>query len=325
MSADMDALRRRRDSAWRDKDVWNGIYADAWKWLMPYRRPVNGPQGEDRGNDRVSHIFDNTGVVSTFRGAGQMHQDLFPPGQPFFRLKPGPVTKAVLKAQARAQAMNDPQTAGAPDAGGDIERQLDDVTEQIQPFFLTGEWDNAVAEMAIDLYVGTGILLMIEGDRSNPIRFVCLPVDECALEPGPYGDVGALYWRTKMTRRAILAAFPKGKFPPEFLDAADEERGRPNEEVERFQDFVQEDATAKGKTYRWKMMVSVKGSADPVVIHRYRTQPFAAPRYFRVPGETHGRGPALLAARIQTTSPPRAGPCARGPMTGPRPIPICPP
>lgn len=301
--AELEDLKRRRDRAWTDKTVWNGIYGEAWRWLVPYRKPVNGPSGQDRGADRVGHIFDNTGIVSTFRGAGKMHQDLFPPGQAFFRLKPGPVTKAVYRARKKAAGASAGQDQAATQRGiGDnggpplddietVERQLDDVTEQIQPFFLTGEWDNAVSEMSIDLFVGTGILLILAGGADLPIRFVTLPVDECALEGGPYGEVSALYWKTKMSRRAIKAAFPKGKFPQEFLDALDEQNGSPDDEVALYQDFVQE---KKGR-FRWKMVVTVDGSEEPVTVQRYRTQPFAAPRYFRVPGETHGRGPALLA------------------------------
>lgn len=302
--AEIDDLKRRRDRAWADKSVWNGIYAEAWRWLVPYRKPVNGTSGEDRGADRVGHIFDNTGIVSTFRGAGKMHQDLFPPGQAFFRLKPGPVTTAVYRARKKAAAAAgavpaEAMARGIGDNGGPpldddistVERQLDDVTQQIQPFFLSGEWDNAVSEMSIDLFIGTGVLLILAGNSEVPIRFVTLPVDECALEGGPYGDVSGLYWKTKMSRRAIKAAFPKGRFPQEFIDALDEQNGSPDDEVALYQDFVQE---RKGR-HRWKMVVTVDGSEEPVTIQRYRTQPFAAPRYFRVPGETHGRGPALLA------------------------------
>lgn len=288
MSDELDALKRRRDRAWTDKSVWNEIYNEAWHWLVPYRKPANGPSGSDKGSDRISHIFDNTGIVSTFRGAGQMHQDLFPPGQSFFRLKPGPITRAVLKRQRGIGGNGGPPLDDDPLAAA--ERSLDDVTEQVAPFFATGEWDNAVAEMSIDLFVGTGLMLILAGNKERPIRFVCLPVDECALEAGEYGDVAGLFWKTKMSRRAIMSAFPKGKFPLEFLNQAKEEAS-PDEEVDLCQDIVQE---SKGR-YRWKLVVTVDGSDDPVAIQRYRTQPFVASRYFRVPGETHGRGPALLA------------------------------
>ncbi len=285
----LEDIGRRRTAAWTDKTVWNGIYADAWRYVVPYRKPVNGPQGADRGNDRIGHLYDNTAIVSTFRGAGKMQQDLFPPGQPFFRLRPGPLTKLIAR---RAGDNGGPPLGGAeePKDFAYFERQLDSLSEQITPWFLSGEWDNATSEMCIDLYVGTGILLIVEGDNDRPIRFLTLPIDECALEGGPYGDVGGLFWKTRMSRRAIQVAFPKGKFPPAFLDAV-KDAAKASEEIELFQDFVQE---TKGK-FRWKLVVSIAESEAPIVVQRYRTQPFAAPRYFRVPGETHGRGPALLA------------------------------
>lgn len=302
--SELDALTVRRAAAWADKTTWNGLYTEAWRLAVPYRRPVNGPSSSDKGASRVAELMDSTAVVSTLRGAARMQQDLFPPGQDFFRLRQTPLNKQAIRGAARRQiganggppldeAALDAEIAGRIAA---VDKDLADVTEQVAPWFRTGEWDNAVSELCIDAYVGTGVLLLIEGTRDEvkrrrPVRFVTLPVDECAFEPGPYGDVGALFWKTKMSRRAILAAFPKGRFPKAFLDAADEKNGKPDEEVELRQDFIQED---KGK-YVWKLVVSVDESEEPVAVQRYRTQPFAVIRYFRVPGETHGRGPVLMA------------------------------
>ncbi len=287
---EIEDIRLRRAPAWTDKTVWNGIYEDAWTYVVPYRKPVDGPSGSDKGASRLENLYDNTAIVSTFRGAGQMQQDLYPSGQPFFRLKPGPISKAVLKRRGGMGDNGGPSLEGAANPLADMERRLDDVTEQIRPFFLTGDWDNASSELCIDLYVGTGIMLLIAGDLERPIRFVTLPVDECALEPGPHGDVAGLFWKTKMARRAIAASFPKGVFPDDFHKAL-KDPASASETVTLYQDFVQE---KKGK-YRWKMVVSIDESEVPIAVQRYRTQPFIAARYFRVPGETHGRGPALLA------------------------------
>lgn len=294
-SDEMDALKRRRDAAWTERLLWDSIYTDACNYVTPYRRPIGGRTGGVKGERRTDHLFDQTGITSTFRGAGQMQQDLFPPGQPFFALKPGPVTKLVAKAQRGmgdngGPPLDDGSQAASPQnpGGRDIvwfERQLDSVSDQIAPFFLTGEWDNAVSELCIDLYLGTGCMLILDGDSENPVRYVTLPLEEVALEPGPYGDVAALFWKTKMSRRAIKSAFPKGKFPSEFEEAAEKS---PDQEVDLSQDFIRD-----GK--RWKMVVTVEKSDEPVVVQRYKTRPFVASRFYRVGGETYGRGRALLA------------------------------
>lgn len=295
-SDELKALRRRRDHARADKAVWNGIYEEVWRYAVPFRKPVNSAGGGDRGASRVDHLFDTTAIISTFRGAGRMQQDLFPPGQPFFRLKPGPVTKLVAAAPLghnggpplESEAAEPSPDAEAGEGSLDwFTRQLDNLSDQVQPFFQTGEWDNAISELCIDLFAGTGIMLPVAGDKARPLRFVTLPVDECAIEAGPYGDVSGLFWSTKMSRRAIQAAFPKGRFPKDFLDALAEDKA-PDEEVVLNQDFVQ---APKG----WRLIVSLEDSEEPIVTERYKTQPFVCARYFRVPGESHGRGPAMLA------------------------------
>lgn len=283
----LEALAQRRSKAWAERQLWDPIYNDAYRYVMPYRQPAGGPSGSAKGAARVDHLFDQTGITSTFRGAGQMQQDLFPPGQALFALKPGPVTKMVAKKQAGIGHNGGP----ALDGGGEnrdltwFERQLDSLSDQVSPFFLTGEWDNSVSELCLELYIGTGLMLILEGDGDSPIRYVTLPIEEVALEPGSYGDIGALFWKTKMSRRAIADAFPRGKFPKEFIEGL---KNGPNVEVDLSQDFIR---AGKG----WKLVVTVEKCEEPVTTQRYKTQPFIASRFYRVPNETYGRGPALLA------------------------------
>ena len=287
---DKDAHCRRRDKAWSERNTWDQIYREAYYYVTPYRRPATYAKGEKR----TDHLFDNSGIISTFRGAGQMQQDLFPPGQPFFKLKAGPITKLVADAQRGmgdngGPPLDEPDQAGAPDEPDRdatwFERQLDQIGKQIQPFFLSGEWDNAVSELCLDLFIGTGCMLILDGDKKTPVRYVTLPVEEVAFEPGPYGDVGALFWKTKMSRRSITEAFPKGKFDQQFTEALEKS---PDEEITLHQDF-----TPRGEG--WQLIVTVESCDEPITTQKYKTQPFIAARYFRVPGETYGRGPALLA------------------------------
>lgn len=271
---DFEAHCKRSDAAWSAKAPWVGIYQAVYDYMMPYRQPKQGVEG----GPRIDHLFDETGVNSTFRGAGQLQQDLFPPGHALFALEPGALPKIMAR---RARDAGDAAAQAETDR---LARELSAIAEQVRPFFLAGDWDNACAEFCLDLFAGTGVMLLLEGDRDRPVRFVTLPFEEVALEPGPYGDIGALFWKTKMSRRAIKAAFPKGAFPDTFTDglASDAEA-----EVELRQDFV-----ADGR--KWVLRVWVEASERPVVTQSYRTRPFVAARYYRVPGETYGRGPAML-------------------------------
>lgn len=267
---DMALHKKRTARAWQDKAHYQKLYDDAYEFAIPYRRPASR---DGKGVDRVDRLFDNTAIVSTFRFAGQLQQDLFPPGQAFFALKPGPVSQILARDDK--------------DGAAKLARQLQDISEIVQAFFLTGEFDNAVNEMCVDLAAGTAALMVLEGDSRQPVRFVCLPADEVAIEIGGYGETVGIFWKTKMSRRAIKAAFPRGTFPDEFIR---KDNSDPDELIEIEQDFILEQPSRK-----WKFVAHIAESKAPIATATYRTQPIAVPRYYRVPGEAYGRGPILLA------------------------------
>jgi len=263
--------RKRHARAWEDRDLWQKFYDDAYEFAIPFRQPSSR---RGKAQQKIDRLFDSTAIESSFRAAGQLHSDLFPPD--FFKLSPGPISKL-----------------GMPQAELDtLEKQLDAISTVVNAFFQNGEFDTASSEMCIDLLVGTGALFPVEGDADNPVRFVCIPFDELAIEVDAYGKVVAIFWKSMLTRRAIKTAFPKGKFPDSFIRADN----KPDEEIEICQDFVF-DPVAKD----WIFCAYIGDSEVPIVEDAYRAQPMAVPRYHRVPGEAYGRGPILLAlATIKT-------------------------
>lgn len=272
----MDALKdhiARSDRAWTERMPWDSLYQDVYDYVVPYRRPATGRHGGSQGAQRVEKIFDNTAVVSTFAGAGRLQADLFPPGQPFFTFTLGPVARLAME-----RGKIDPQEA---------KRELEQVAQEIQALF-NNEFDQACLEMCVDLQAGFGAMIAFDGDDTDPVRFVCVPMDELALEAGPYGDVAAAFWKTRMTRRQISAAFPRGRFPDTFKEGL---RKTPDAAITLRQDFVQ-----AGRGWRMIVWCDDCGEADPPIADvRSKTRPIVTPRYHRVPGEAYGRGPAMLA------------------------------
>lgn len=265
--ADFKTHKTRADKCWSDRDYWQKLYDDACEFAIPYRKSAHRA---GKGAQNVDRLFDSTAIESAFRAAGQLHQDLFPPG--FFKLGPGAISKAALNKSASAQ----------------LAQQLESLTHVIAAFFETGEFDTASAEMCIDLMVGTGTLFPVEGDDITPVRFVCLPFDQIAIEIDAYGKVVLIVWRTRLTRRAIKSAFPTGRFPQEFEDALN--GGKENDEIELCQDFVEDP-----KTRRWTFCAYVEKCEETIAEAQYRNQPMAVPRFHRVPSEAYGRGRILLA------------------------------
>jgi hypothetical protein len=263
---DLKSHKKRAEKAWSDRSLWQKFYDDAYEFAIPYRRPASR---EGKAVDKIERLFDATAIESSFRAAGQLHADLFPPD--FFKLAPGAISKLAM----------------SPDDLTALKKQLQSISEIVNAFFQTGEFDTSTSEMCIDLLVGTGSLFPVEGDSVSPVRFVCVPFDELAIIVDAYGKVVGIFWRSRLSYRAIKDAFKDGEYPKSFTDKLN---SSPEDEIEINQDFV-----FNSDTNKWDFVAYLTDSERPIKTDVYKTQPMAVPRYHRVPGEPYGRGPILLA------------------------------
>lgn len=266
---DIEKHKTRVRNVWGDRSGWSTIYQDAYDYAIPMRRPSGGVNGRPRQPDR---LFDMTAPMSAMYFAGNLQRDLFPAGQPAFELETGPLAAMVLSASDRKA----------------FDRELARTSTMIHPFFLAGDWDTAIHEMCVDLAVGTGALLPVKGKSPNdPLRFACLPFDELAISADGFGAVNLVDWHTRMRADQIVEQWPTGRFPKDFVEKA---RTRPNDMCTVHQTWWRDPAGAG-----WHFGVMLDASSELLWHERYRTQPIAIPRYYRVPGEAYGRGVVLTA------------------------------
>ncbi|GCA49296.1 bacteriophage head to tail connecting protein [Sinorhizobium sp. KGO-5] len=266
---DIKQHRTRVENTWGGRSGWTKIYQDAYDYAIPMRRPSGGLNGRPQQPDR---LFDMTAPMSAMYFAGNLQRDLFPAGQPAFELETGPLAAMVLSSSDKKA----------------FDRELARTSTLIHPFFLAGDWDTAIHEMCVDLAVGTGALLPVKGKSANePIRFACLPFDELAISADGFGAVDLVDWRTQMRADQIVEAWPKGRFPADFKEKA---VTKPSEPYTVHQTWWK-DRQGAG----WHFGVLLETSTELLWHERYRTQPIAIPRYYRVPGEAYGRGVVLTA------------------------------
>lgn len=266
--ADLDIIAHKRQSArlWSLRSPWDSIYQEAYDFAVPMRRP--GGQGKKK--TAPDRLFDMTAPMSAMYFAGSLQRDLFPAGQPTFVLETGPIAKLAI----------------GEDETKKFDRELGRISSLIHPFFLAGDWDTAVHEACIDLSVGTACILPVKGTPDNPVMFCCIPFDQVAIDVDAYGRVVRVSWKQMLTLEQLLGAFPKGEFPDGMRETA---RNSPSTDIELFQDFWRDPAAG------WHFAAYVEKSTAFIVHERYRTQPIAVPRYYRVPGEAYGRGVVLTA------------------------------
>jgi hypothetical protein len=265
---ELEKIKKRRAKAWDGRAPWQSIYQEAYDFAVPMRRPA-GP-GKLKYTDR---LFDMTAPMSAMYFAGQLQRDLFPAGQPTFVLEPGPIAAMALGKSERDK----------------LERILEGTSALMHPFFLAGDWDTAIHEMCIDLAVGTGALLPVKGTPDKPVHFCAIPFDQIAVGVDAFGRVNFVSWKQDgLDMEQIVGAFPNGIFPGDFVEKA---KNTNSTTVTLYQDFYQDQDPQGG----WHFVAYVDQSVVPIAHERYRTQPIAVPRYYRVPGESYGRGVILTA------------------------------
>jgi hypothetical protein len=257
-------LKQRSMNAWGKRDTWTKVMQDAYDYVAPFRMSTR--LYEKAPSNKTERIFDNTGPMSLVRSAGRLQQDLFPPGERWFELEPGPGVQA---------------------AGGDpdqVRQELQQLTSVLWPVFQTGEWDMALIEMLFDLLISTGFMMIIEGDQNKPVRFIAASMDEMAVDLGPFANIDGVFWKRKWPRQAIMKTWPRGQFDEEMRKAAD---SNPEEPTMLYQDTV----SVEGG---FKLYVYTENAQQPISTSFSLTKPWIHPRYFRLPGEAYGFGPGLL-------------------------------
>jgi len=247
------------------KAVLNELY----EFVLPYRAPAGTSAASTAG--RVDRIFDGTASKAAFRFAGRMSQDVTPAFQRFFELKVGPY----LELEG--------------DAKKDVEQDLAVITAKVSAVLEGADFAVAAGEMYLDLFGGTGAMLMPESDR-DVLRFVSVPVGELALREDGYGRVNGIYWEKTYKAEDIKGLWPKDKIRiSETLRRIISDS--PDTDVKILQASEYDPATGQWKFYAFRPDHCEEGA---IYETQENTCPWLTPRFYKVPGEAMGRGPGLM-------------------------------
>lgn len=259
-------LKARRNAAQRERDAVQPLLDEAYQYAIPFRKSTKDTGPAEK---RVDQVFDHTAIDSAFRFAGKVQQDFWPAGQENFELEPGPL---VMQQSEKEQ----------------FAAQLAPISKVAQSFFEDGDWDMAFHEMALDLSAGTGAILM--NPSSDPDLLwepISVAINELLIEQGPNNKIAGVFWTRRMSVRVLFDTWPEGRFGQALNEL---HRTKPESDI-----VVNVDTVFDRKSHRWLMLVWCDKQDTIVFTSQSRTCPWLIPRYFRVPGETYGRGPVMLA------------------------------
>lgn len=242
---------------------------ELYEYVIPYRAPAGSAATATPG--RVDRIFDGTASKAAFRFAGRMSQDVTPAFQSFFELKIGPYLEV------------------AGDQKKQIEEDLAVISKKVTAVLEGADFAVAAGEMYLDLFAGTGALLMPESE-DDILRFVAVPVGELALREDGFGRVCGIYWQKEFEAGDVPGLWPEGKttISPELRKIIDD---APETSVAILQ---ASEYNAKARQWEFFAFRADKPAEGALYTTAEKTCPWLTPRFYKVPGEAMGRGPGLM-------------------------------
>jgi hypothetical protein len=269
---------KKYESAKSLRTPFEDLFQECYDYALPQREGFyyNAP-----GQRRDDRIFDETAVVGVQEFASRLQSGLVPNFARWADLLAG--------------------SEVPPEEADEVNNSLDEVTEYIFEILANSNFAQEVHESFMDLAVGTGCLLVEEGDAVNPIRFNAVPLPKVVLENGPDDRIDHVYREREVRYRDITTAFKKPKISPKMQDCINK---KPDQKVKLLEVVCR--LYDKPNQERHAYYVIDKTNRECVVEEVFEgvgSNPFVCFRWSKAAGEVYGRGPLVNAlSSIKTTN-----------------------
>lgn len=257
-------LVERGEKAFGKTTQWYSLWKDAYRLCLPQRDLINQAAP---GQTKTDLVFDSSGMQGLKTFANRLQQALFPPFRDFIALKPGPAVPA--------EHVNE------------VNEILQDAADKWHGAIHRSNFDTAISEGFLELGVGTMVLLMDEGEISNPFKFGVVPAPMLGLEQGPGDGVGAIFRKDRRPARTIEMTWPGSEIPGSY---------RRPDKIDEEVDLIEATYLDYDKATWYYDVVILDGpqSIYPKGPKAYGIRtPWIVARWMKAANEVFGRGPVL--------------------------------
>lgn len=259
----LQQLNKRIDSAEGIQMQYKSLFESAYELALPQR---NLWTTYSQGSNKMEKVYDSSGISALNGFVNRMQSSLTPAFTQWAKLAAGPAIPADNKRQA--------------------DKILEVVTDIVFSVINSSNFSSAVGEMYYDLAVGTGAMLVLEGESDDkPIKFISVPTSELSLDEGENGVIEGIFRKHKVAARGIFATWKDAKPTPDLLDIIKES---PEKEVD-FKEATYFDP--KDNVWRYEILFK----KERIVERQFKTNPWVIVRWSKIAGEVFGRGPLLQA------------------------------
>ena len=248
------------------KDHWKDRFEEAYEYCLPNRESF---YDESPGQKRTDKIFDETAVVGVQEFASRLQAGIVPT---FARW-------ADFQAGSEIPPEQKPQ----------INLELDKITDYVFQILQTSNVNQEIHEAFMDLAIGTGVMLVEEGDAINPIKFSSIPLTRVCLNNGPDGAIDTVYRTRTCKPEEILILYPKAKLPEDFDPLKQKKKITIIEAVYKIYEPNVE---------KYKLCVVMEDPKHILFEEEYEgegSNPYLVFRWNKASGEVYGRGPVFNA------------------------------
>tara|TARA_R100000988_G_scaffold103694_1_gene84196 strand:+ start:741 stop:2342 length:1602 start_codon:yes stop_codon:yes gene_type:complete len=259
-------------------DHWKDKYEEAYEYTMPSRESF---YEETIGERRTDKIFDETAVVGIQEFASRLQAGIVPTYGRWANLEAGSEIPDDQKPQ--------------------INEALDEITKYVFEVLSGSNFNQEVHEAFMDCAIGTGVMLVEEGDALNPVNFTAIPLPKVMLNNGPNNKVDTVFRKRQIPYNQLMAAYPKAEMSEKMFNAIEKNQGKKATIVEGVYKIYDE-----ANTEKFKYCVACMNEEEIIFekeLDGIGSNPFIVFRWNKGSGEVYGRGPVFNSmAAIKTTN-----------------------
>ena len=260
----VEGIFKRYNVAKQQRSTWEAHWKECYEYALPQREVFNG---HAEGAKKNARIYDSTALIATQRFASRLQSTLIPPFKKWAKLTAG---SAIPKNKANQ-----------------VDKALEETTDTLFSYINHSNLATEANEAFLDLAIGTGALLLEEGDDDNLLKFTAVPLKELIVEDGPQGSIETVFREHAHPARNIEQIWKGGKVSSKVRSLIDE---KPDELVELIE------ATLYNPDKKLYEYVIIEENTKHVVFEDYfEVSPWIVFRWSKVAGERYGRGPVMTA------------------------------
>tara|TARA_Y100001972_G_scaffold104426_1_gene131331 strand:+ start:1219 stop:2766 length:1548 start_codon:yes stop_codon:yes gene_type:complete len=273
-----ERMLKKYEKAKYSRVNFESIFEECYEFALPMRQSF---YHEVAGQRRDDKIFDETAVVGVQEFASRLQSGLVPN---FARWADFIAGSEVPKEQQ-----------------DEVNNSLDEITDYVFEVIQSSNFGQEVHESFMDLAVGTGVLLVEEGDAINPVRFNAIPLPSVYLDTGPDDSIDHVYRERTLKSIEIPVAYPKGIIGEKTLKHIERE---PEKEIKILELVCRNYQELNEQRFDYYVInIPDKEIIYYELFEGTGSNPFVCFRWSKASGEIYGRGPLVNAlSAIKTTN-----------------------